>query len=759
MTDAASTPDPAAEGPGRSQDPGGSPDPGGPGLSGGPALPADIPLSDEDLLALLDGFGVAGTHDPEEDQEAVAAAEWDSRQTHEFGADDEDVEGRTVSPVRVAEHLPAGPGLAAILAHDAPAGSSDWDLPGLAAGYRRLAAWAQAGELAAAAEIASRRAASNPKIGTTEDGQPASLPPEAAAEVALELRMSQCGASAWTSLGCQLRWRLPATGAALSAGTIDLLRARIIAEATAVLSDEHAAQVEQRVLSRAAEQTTGQLRAAVRRAVLAVDPEGAERRRKDSERLAKISLYPGEEGTATLTGSCLPDVHAAAAMARVSAMARALKSAGASGGIDLLRAHVFLGLLLGTMPLIPPPAGGPFDEPPAGGPFDEPPTGGPFDEPPAADATDGPITYGGAGGAPDDNRPPGISPGYEPGSSESGWGSGLPDCRGGDDSPPAAWTDIPCPPDESAPRDDECDVPDWRGLPDSAEDAEECDRAAESPPPDWPPLPAHVPSPFIGAPPQAMTPGEAMTLRPPIGLLDIVMGWSAITGQTFEPAHLSRIGPVSSGQALNLLVLAARSPKTEWRVVVTADDGRAIAVERARLSRRHCTRSDETGLTGLVGRVTIAITESGLASAHTAAPRGVSPICDIAAAVLRAADRAAARAQAERHASAGATGCAHTLASNSYRPARRVRDFVAARDITCRFTTCGQPAWRADLDHTVPWHMGGPTCPCNLGGFCRTHHQVKQLPDWRVDQPEPGTFRWTTPAGRSYLVNPDPYPA
>jgi len=747
MTDAASTPDPAAE------EPGGSPDPGGSGLSGGPALPAETPLSDEDVLALLDGFGVAGTHDPEEDQDAVAAAEWDSRQAHELGSDDADGEGRPVSPVQVAEHLPAGPGLAAILAHDTPAGASDWDLPGLAAGYRRLAAWAQAGELAAAAEIASRRAASNPKIGTTEDGQPASLPPEAAAEVALELRMSQCGASAWTALGCQLRWRLPATGAAFAAGTIDLLRARIIAEATAVLSGEHAVQVEQRVLPHAADQTTGQLRAAARRAVLAVDPEGADRRRRDTERLAKISLYPGEEGTATLTGSCLPDVHAAAAMARISAMARALKSAGASGGIDLLRAHVFLGLLLGTMPLIPPPAGGPSGEPSAGGPPGEPSAGGPPGEPSADDGTGGPITYTGAGGALDDNRRADNSPGYEPGSREGDWAGGLPECPGGTDSPPTVWSDIPCPPDENAPPDDEYGVLDGPGFPGLAEAAEECDRAAQSPPLDWPPLPAHVPSPCIGRP------GQAMTVRPPIGLLDIAMGWSAITGQTFEPAHLSRIGPVSSGQALQLLALAARSPQTEWRVVVTADDGRAVAVERARPSRRHCTRTDETGITGVVGRVTIAITESGLASAHAAAPGGVSPICDIAAALLRAADRAAARAQAERDANAGAAGCAHTLAADSYRPTTRVRDFVAVRDITCRFPTCGQPTWRTDLDHTVPWHKGGLTCPCNLGGFCRTHHQIKQLPGWQIDQPEPGTFRWTTPAGRSYVVSPDPYPA
>ena len=98
------------------------------------------------------------------------------------------------------------------------------------------------------------------------------------------------------------------------------------------------------------------------------------------------------------------------------------------------------------------------------------------------------------------------------------------------------------------------------------------------------------------------------------------------------------------------------------------------------------------------------------------------------------------------------------MASAAYRPPPRIREHIAARDITCRFTTCGQPAWRADLDHTVPWHKGGRTCPCNLGGFCRTHHKIKALPGWQVEQSRPGTFRWTTPAGRSYLAEPDPYP-
>ena len=40
-------------------------------------------------------------------------------------------------------------------------------------------------------------------------------------------------------------------------------------------------------------------------------------------------------------------------MARITALAKAMKASGAGGGIDVLRAHVFLGLLLGTLLLHP----------------------------------------------------------------------------------------------------------------------------------------------------------------------------------------------------------------------------------------------------------------------------------------------------------------------------------------------------------------------------------------------------------------------
>ena len=178
----------------------------------------------------------------------------------------------------------------------------------------------------------------------------------------------------------------------------------------------------------------------------------------------------------------------------------------------------------------------------------------------------------------------------------------------------------------------------------------------------------------------------------------------------------------------------------------------------------------------MTGQVTVTIPAAALDQLADTQPPGPAPagatgatgsgttgsgttVTGIRAAVLRAARRAQARAQRQAAADAAAPGgCAHTSATAAYRPTTKIRDHVTARDQTCRHPRCRQPARHTDLDHTTPWHKGGPTCQCNLGGYCRTHHQIKQLPGWTLTQPQPGHFQLTTPAGRTYTTTPDPYP-
>ena len=100
--------------------------------------------------------------------------------------------------------------------------------------------------------------------------------------------------------------------------------------------------------------------------------------------------------------------------------------------------------------------------------------------------------------------------------------------------------------------------------------------------------------------------------------------------------------------------------------------------------------------------------------------------------------------------------CDHRHAEDRYTPSRKLQHLVRARSATCTAPGCQAQAVHADLDHTTPY-PDGPTDECNLGPKCRTHHRAKQTPGWKVEQPEPGVFRWTLPSGRSHTTRPSTY--
>jgi hypothetical protein len=210
---------------------------------------------------------------------------------------------------------------------------------------------------------------------------------------------------------------------------------------------------------------------------------------------------------------------------------------------------------------------------------------------------------------------------------------------------------------------------------------------------------------------------------------------------------MGRLGPITPAQAAHLACLAVCDPAVRWLVIVTNAGGQAVAT--ARIRRPADARAREQA--GLVKQVTVIIRPDDLT-----APKPQAGLPPILHRVLAAAQAAACEAGA---CDTNGRGCAHTEATSAYRPTTRLWDYVTARDLTCRFRTCRQPATRCDLDHTTPFDQGGPTCSCNLGGICRFHHKIKQQPGWHLDQPAPGTFTWTTPAGRTYTIEPDTYAA
>ena len=142
--------------------------------------------------------------------------------------------------------------------------------------------------------------------------------------------------------------RLPATAQALTAGKIDMPKALVFINGLAGQDPGLARAIEARLIEGAPALTTGQLRAALNRDLLAADPEAAERRRQTEEKQARVERCPEQGGvTASLSGRNLPVPATVAAWNHVTAVARGLRRSGASGTLDELRVLVYLGLLSG----------------------------------------------------------------------------------------------------------------------------------------------------------------------------------------------------------------------------------------------------------------------------------------------------------------------------------------------------------------------------------------------------------------------------
>jgi hypothetical protein len=239
----------------------------------------------------------------------------------------------------------------------------DDELIGLLRAWRRLESWCTAGLLQVIAELARRRPADR-----TPAAPPGSFPGQLsefiADEIAAALTWSGRAASTSLDLALDLAIRLPGTAGALHEGLIDHPKARLIAEATRILTGEQAREVEARVLPRAAGQTLGRLRAAVARSVLAVDPDAATRRREEAQKDPRVSRWQEDAGTAALAGFGLPPADVLEADQRITDRALALRDAGLPGTLGELRARAYLDALLGQ-DSTPPASPGPLTVAPA----------------------------------------------------------------------------------------------------------------------------------------------------------------------------------------------------------------------------------------------------------------------------------------------------------------------------------------------------------------------------------------------------------
>jgi len=98
------------------------------------------------------------------------------------------------------------------------------------------------------------------------------------------------------------------------------------------------------------------------------------------------------------------------------------------------------------------------------------------------------------------------------------------------------------------------------------------------------------------------------------------------------------------------------------------------------------------------------------------------------------------------------TGNLLDFGRESYLPPQALRDFLLARDKTCRFPGCRRSGIKGEIDHVIPWEEGGETSRRNLGLLCKRHHQLKTHGGWKLESFEDGSCEWTSPVGKKRFV-------
>src|ERR1700691_1412314 len=519
---------------------------------------------------------------------------------------------------------------------------SDNELCGVMGAARRLESWAAGLRLATVNELDTRRAG------------PGGRPGEHVAEgVGAVLLLTSRAADDELGLARNLT-RVPQTRALLSAGILDQARAEVIADALAVLDPVGAATVENLITPRAADLTTGQLRAACERAIKAYDPQAATRRREKPQRDARVECWAEAAGTSAIAGRDLAPAGVIAADKTLDADARWLRTQGMPGSHDERRAAAFLARSPnGPLPPLLPPADAAPEADSSAAASGSPATG-------TGAATGTPASGTGAAAAPstDPADTPGTSPAAPPSTSTTDTPGTNPAATG------------------------------WVGG--------------------------------LG------------------GTVNLTMPASAWLGLSDAPGEAGGPGALDADTCRDLAAALAANPATRWRVTIVDRQGRATADGCAREGPAPPVVRDGPGPPVVRDGPRPPVVRDG-----PRPPGGTDPAAWLATVKISPIE----------------TGtCSHRRESAGYQPSNSLRHIIKIRSPRCGFPGCRRPAIRCDDDHTIPYDKGGRTCECNLHPLCRRHHQAKQAPGWRLEQPEPGVLIWHLPHGRSYTVRPEPYP-
>ena len=228
-----------------------------------------------------------------------------------------------------------------------------------------------------------------------------------------------------------------------------------------------------------------------------------------------------------------------------------------------------------------------------------------------------------------------------------------------------------------------------------------------------------------------------------VGRVTLTVPLGTAAGLADRPGELAGQGPVDPWLARDLAAAAARNPKTTWCVTVTDEHGHAVGHGCARPEpRSHRNRAGPGPPPGAGFSFTPASRDGPPGGYGTWRLRTPGPGPDLIVALDTLATH----------------DCEHRYEARGHDPGTRLRHLSQVRHATCTSPVCRRPAGQCDFEHNTPHEAGGRTCLCNGGPKCRHDHRLKQQPGWNVDQLPNGTFRWTTPSGRSYDTEPTRYP-
>jgi hypothetical protein len=219
---------------------------------------------------------------------------------------------------------------------------------------------------------------------------------------------------------------------------------------------------------------------------------------------------------------------------------------------------------------------------------------------------------------------------------------------------------------------------------------------------------------------------------------------STVLGLDRHPAEIPGWGPVTAEVARSVV---AGQHSGEWRYAITDAEGQLLL---AGITRRRPTAAagggPETGPScrgGIVELHLPATLLTGLAADPGTSGPWAAAISDLAAQYATHRTRTAPAGVSRQNPAARFAGVV-------------LRRHVQIRDRTCVHPGCRCPARHADLDHTRDHTQGGTTTETNTGPLCGHDHQLKHEAGWRLTQPRPGHFVWTSPLGQTYHTRPQP---